>query len=288
MRRPDRDRAVRWFDGVWKMSDGLPAIALSPDVLAGVGMFETFGVRDGAALDVEAHLDRLERSAAGFEIGLCARRDLRDAVVSTAIEDRAAHGWVKLVVYRNGPTVVFGGAIDRSAHGAPCTAIVLPWVRHAAGPVVGIKSTSWAVESRGLAEAARRGVDEGIWRNQRGHLTEACTANLFLVRGRRLFTAAPRDGLLPGITRGHALTSARSLGMTVHEGKLRRRRLEDAEEAFLTSSVRGVRPLVEVDGRPVGSGRPGPATARIASAVERLRVPDRTLGEALDGAGASS
>ena len=288
MRRPDPDRAIRWFEGAWRTSDRSPSVVLSPEMQAGIGVFETFGVRSGAALDVEAHLDRLERSAALLDVGLCVRGELRDEVRTIASGDRTPRGWTKLVVYRNGPTMVFGGSIDASAHGAACKAIVLPWVRHSADPLAGIKTVSWAGAARGLAEAQRRGADEGLWRNQRGHLTEACSANLFVVCGRRLFTAAVRDGVLDGITRAHVLASARSHGLTIHEGKLRMHRLQDADEAFLTSSVRGVRPLVEIDGRAIGSARPGPITVRTAVDVEARQFGERSRGEALDGAGASS
>lgn len=288
MRRPDPDRAVRWFDGSWRTSDALPAVVLSPDVHAGVGVFETFGVRAGEALDVDAHLDRLERSARGLQFAVRPRDELRSAVREIAAGDRTPRGWVKLVAYRDGPIIAFGGAIDPASHGAACTAIVLPWSRHSNDPLVGIKAASWAWAARGLAEARRRGADEGLWRNQRGHLTEGCCANLFLVRGRKLFTAAARDGILAGITRAHVLACARLRSLTVHEGKIRNGRLRDADEAFLTSSVRGVRPLIAIDGRTVGSGRPGPLTVRLAADVEARRSVERTCGETLDGMSANS
>ena len=91
------------------------------------------------------------------------------------------------------------------------------------------------------------------------------------VQQRKLFTPGPREGILPGIVRGLVLEAARDSGLRVHEGKVRLRRLEQADEAFLTSSVRGVRPLIEYQRRPVGNGAPGPVTRDLAARVARHR-----------------
>jgi branched-subunit amino acid aminotransferase/4-amino-4-deoxychorismate lyase len=90
---------------------------------------------------------------------------------------------------------------------------------------------------------------------------------VFVVRRRKLYTADARDGILPGIVREKVLRVARRLGCIVHEGKLRLKRLRQADEAFLTSSLRGVRPLVEIDGRPIARGDPGPLTLRISTEI---------------------
>ena len=76
---------------------------------------------------------------------------------------------------------------------------------------------------------------------------------------------------MPGVLRGLVLVAARQMGRSVHEGRLRLARLERANEAFLTSSVRGVRPLVRFQGRPVGNGRPGALTLQLSAAVARIR-----------------
>jgi branched-subunit amino acid aminotransferase/4-amino-4-deoxychorismate lyase len=93
-----------------------------------------------------------------------------------------------------------------------------------------------------------------------------------VVRHGRLYTPSPADGILAGVVREVVLDVARSSGLVIHEGRLRLRRLERADEAFLSSSVRGVRPLVAVGGSPVGKGRPGPWTRRISEEVGRRRL----------------
>jgi branched-chain amino acid aminotransferase len=95
------------------------------------------------------------------------------------------------------------------------------------------------------------------------------------VQRRKLFTPGPRDGILCGIVRGMVLRAAAEEGLPVHEGKVRLRRLEQADEAFLTSSVRGLRPLILYEDGPVGTGRPGPVTRALAERVARMRRPGR-------------
>src|SRR4029079_9509531 len=97
------------------------------------------------------------------------------------------------------------------------------------------------------------------------------TANVFVVGRGKIFTPSERDGILPGITRDLTIRAARALGLHIHEGKVRLERLERAQEAFLTSSVRGIRPVVRFGGKPVGRGAPRPVTAALAPEVEQDR-----------------
>jgi len=271
VRRPD-PRVPTWIDGAWESSGSSSRIATETWAHNGTGIFDTIAVRDRLALDVDAHLDRFEGAAKRFGIAMPDREVWRIAVerIADAIAD--ARGWVKVISFRDGPRAAFGGSVAVADVGRPCTAAVLPWRRHSADPLVGVKTTSWAAASLGLDEARRRGADEGIWTNQRGHVTEACAANLFVVRGRKLFTASPRDGIVAGIVRAHVLASARERGFAVHEGKVRLRRLLEADEIFLTSSVREVRAVVAVDGRRVGTGKVGAVTGRFAADVASRRV----------------
>lgn len=270
MRRPDPDIPV-WRDGDWIDGREHPA-AVAPWAQWGLGAFETVGVRDGRPLDAAAHVGRLAETCCVWSIGCPEPGVLVRVVGELAGRIPGPAGWVKVVVHREGPCAAFAGRATSPGIEEARTAIVLPWRRHADDPTVPVKLTSRAWAAAGLEAARAAGADEGLWRNHRGHVTEACTANLFLVQGRKVFTATPRDGAFPGIVRGHALAAARALGLAVHEGKVRRTRLRDADEAFLTSAVAGVRPLVRIDGREIGAGGAGRWTVRIAEGVERRRL----------------
>ena len=109
-----------------------------------------------------------------------------------------------------------------------------------------------------------------------GYLAEGATSNLFWFTGERLYTPHPATGILPGITRATVLELARRDGLEVREVKTRPSALYRAREAFLTNSTGGVVPLCRVDGRKLGSGRPGARTRALARAFARTVEDDAT------------
>jgi branched-subunit amino acid aminotransferase/4-amino-4-deoxychorismate lyase len=131
-----------------------------------------------------------------------------------------------------------------------------------------VKSGNYLNSVLALAEARRKGAYEALMCDAVGRIAEGSSSNLFLVRQGRLATPALSVGLLEGITRRHVIALARGLGLAVDELGLWPADLQGADEAFLTSSVRGVMPVVRVDGRPIGAGAPGPVTRRIMAAYD--------------------
>jgi len=270
VRLPDA-RAPLWWNGSWTRVDEVRLDPIDPGLLAGLGVFETLGVDDGEGLELDEHLARLQRGAETLAIALGDVTAIREAAIREAERHAGpGRGWVKIVATRGGHRLVFGGSLGREAD-RPCRAVLLRWRRNPADPLVRLKTLNYAPSVLGLEEAASRGAEEGLWLNTRGHLAEGCTSNLFVVRRRRLFTPGEREGILPGITRAAVLAAARRLRIDVHEGKVRLPRLIEADEAFLTSSVGGVRPLVALDGRPVGDGEPGPVTLELIEETRRAR-----------------
>lgn len=260
-----------FFDGAWIAPSEAALPLTDAGAQSGIGVFETLAVRRGAPVDLEEHVARFDRSAEGMGFRVPRRDELAHAAAEAARSLPSGFGWLKFLATAGGHLLVFSGSMDPAEEGRAVSAVILPWRRHSRDPIAGIKTTSYAPFVRGTEWARARGADEGIWRNERGHLTEGCSTNLFVLSGRRVFTASPRDGILEGVTRGKVLEAARRSGFLVHEGKLRIERLRRADEAFVTSSARGVRPLLAVDGRAVGDGRPGPGTATIAGETSRLR-----------------
>jgi branched-subunit amino acid aminotransferase/4-amino-4-deoxychorismate lyase len=128
----------------------------------------------------------------------------------------------------------------------------------------GAKTTSYGVAFAARREAEAAGADDALLVGQ-GLVLETATANVWWRRGDRLFTPATRPGVLPGVTRGLVLALE-----AAEEGAFPLEDLRGAEEAFTTSSIREVMPVVAIDGKPVGDGRPGPAAARLQAAL-RLR-----------------
>jgi len=242
-----------------------------PTVLAGLGLFETLAVHNGRPLELELHLARLRGGANRLRMACPGTGSLREMLLGATGELAFEGGWLKLILTARGRFICFGGPLERAHENPEASAVLLPWRRNHRDPLTGLKTLNYAPNLLGMAAARERGADEGIWLNTRGHLAEGCSTNLFVVHGRKLYTPGEGEGILPGIVRALVLRASRKLGIPTHEGKLRLRRMQQAREAFLTSSLQGVRPLVRFQGRPVGPGRPGPITLRIDSELRRMR-----------------
>ncbi len=131
-----------------------------------------------------------------------------------------------------------------------------------------IKSNNLLNNALAMQQAIRAGADEALMCNQAGELVECSQSNFFLVRQGGLVTPPLSAGLLPGITRTFVMELAQELGIRVEEPRLTPDDLRTAEEAFITGTTREVTPVVRVDAMTIGSGRPGPVSARL---LARLR-----------------
>ena len=133
----------------------------------------------------------------------------------------------------------------------------------------GVKSTSYAVNMAAEAEARRRGADDAVFLAAGRIVLEGPVTNVWWRRGRELFTPALDLGILAGVTRSTLLEQAADLGYEVREGAYPVDQLAAAEEAFTSSSVREVMPVIELDGAPIGAGAPGPAAGELQAALRR-------------------
>ena len=132
-----------------------------------------------------------------------------------------------------------------------------------------IKSNNLLNSALAAQQAIRRGAFEGIMRNYRGDLSECSTANVFIVKGGAALTPPLTSGLLPGITREFLFDVGKEIGVDVREVVLRDDDLFSADEAFLTSTTREAVPIVKVDERAIGDGRPGPITQALLAGFRR-------------------
>ena len=137
-----------------------------------------------------------------------------------------------------------------------------------------IKSNNLLNNALAMQQAIGRGAFEAVMRNSSGAIAECSQSNLFVVSGGVVTTPPLEAGLLPGITRAFVLELSASLGVTAVEATIDDAALFGADEAFLTSTTREIVPIARVDGRPIGSGTPGPVTTRL---LEAFRA---TVGQA--------
>jgi branched-chain amino acid aminotransferase/4-amino-4-deoxychorismate lyase len=243
----------------------------------GDGLFETVLARAGALVLFDEHFTRLCEAAA--VLGLAApekplvRRQARAALEQAELERRRA-------AVRITWTAGSGGrGLDRPAEPAPrlmvtahealrpdtparlATASVR---RNPSSPTASLKTLSYLDPVIARREAAAAGGDEALMLDLGGAMACAAAANLFWIERGRLFTAPAEGAILPGIMRAQVLAAARRLKTETVIEAAPPERLADADGAFLTNSLIGVRPVASLDGQPL---RQSPLTAALAAAV---------------------
>jgi branched-subunit amino acid aminotransferase/4-amino-4-deoxychorismate lyase len=243
-------------------------------VLRGRAVFETIRVYDGHPFRLDAHLDRLAVSAA--RIGLPPVD--ADGLALAAEEALAAAGRPDAVLRllwtpgREGEGKPTGLALvstlpegydEQRRHGIRLA--VVPWAPGAL--IAGTKSTSYAENMAAQDEAARRGAHDALFVAPDGVVLEAPTSNVWWREERRLLTPSLQLPILAGVTRATLLELVSDLGYGVEEGLFPLERLLAADEAFLTSSIREVMPVVAVDDAQIDDGRPGPAAESLQRAL---------------------
>jgi branched-subunit amino acid aminotransferase/4-amino-4-deoxychorismate lyase len=148
--------------------------------------------------------------------------------------------------------------------------VTLPMRRNESSPLSRIKSLNYLDNILGRMLALEKGLDEGIFLNIQGFLTEGTASNLFLVRGQSLTTPPIEDGVLPGITRKIVLEQASSLGLKTEARSIKPEEILSSNEAFLTNSLMGIVPWVQSDGKEIQNGRPGTITRKIRALYQNL------------------
>ena len=268
---------VVWVNGDLVDEHGGSISALDHGFTVGDGVFETLKVVGGRPFAMTRHLDRLARSAVGLGLTPPDREQVAAACAHVVgrLGDEEVHRL--RITYTAGrgplgsdrtdatPTLAIA-ASPAPAWSAGAAVASAPWPRNERGPLVGLKTTSYADNVVALAWARERGAGEAVFVNTAGRLCEGTGSNVFVVLDGELLTPSLASGCLAGITRDLVLewTEAR-------EADLPGDALAKASEAFLTSSTRDVQPIVEVDGRPMAAG---PVTKAAAATFARRSTAD--------------
>jgi 4-amino-4-deoxychorismate lyase len=245
--------------------------------LRGRAVFETLRVYGGRPFRLEAHLERLRRSAA-----LLGLPEPDGAALATAGADAVSDGGEPDAVLRflwtpgregTGPPtgLALVSTLPPGLEGLRARGLHLAVLAWAPGHrLAATKSTSYAENLAAQDEAHRRGCDDALLVSGDGTVLEAPTANVWWREGGRLLTPSLGQPILAGVTRGALWELAPELGFVPEEGIFRLERVAAADELFLSSSVREVMPVVALDGSPVGGGRPGDAARALQRALRAL------------------
>jgi branched-subunit amino acid aminotransferase/4-amino-4-deoxychorismate lyase len=230
-------------------------------LLRGSAAFETLRVYDGRPFLLDRHLARLAHSATALGLPSVA-----DAAELVALVAGAAPPDAVLRLFRTTDVLVATAAAlptdleEQRARGLALRS----FEREPPALLSGVKSTSYAAAFAARQEAMGLGADDALFVSG-GQVLECATANIWWASGGRLQTPAAGPGILPGVTRGAILDlEDADTDAAAFEALLA------ADEAFTTSSIREVMPVVSVDARQIGNGRPGPVAARLQAAL-RLR-----------------
>jgi len=233
-------------------------------LLRGRAAFETVRVYGGRPFKLDEHIARLAASAARIGLPPVGEADFR-ALAGAAVEHGGRPDAVLRLYWtpgREGEARPAALALvselppdleERRGRGIKLASLLglraeAPWL------LGGVKSTSYAVNMAAEAEARRREADDAVFVREDGVVLEGPVTNVWWRRGRTLFTPALELGILAGVTRAMLVEEARGLGYEVEEGAFLLAELAGADEAFTSSSIREVMPVVELDGRPVGRG----------------------------------
>lgn len=271
-RRDGAVGAVIYLNGRWVRYADARVSVFDRGFMYGDGIFETFRAYRGVPYAVDEHVERLHESAHILALPL-ARIDWHAQCAQLLRRNRLLRddAWIRIMVTRgesppgllpstngNGTTVLMAGRIR--VRRVLSSATLLPFAQESF--LAEHKSLNYLLGVVGRAYAARHGTDEGIYVGTNGALREGTTSSLFIVRDGSLYTV-PTIGILPGVTRRIVLDLAYRAGIRTVERPLHAQDLFEGDEAFLTSSLQEVVPLVHVDNRPIGNGRPGVVTRKL-------------------------
>jgi len=259
--------------------------------LYGEGIYEVLRTYDGVPFLFDRHMRRLRASASMIHLDVPLSDDelTRRASETMAAADLGKDGreaYLRILITRGVGEITYDPAacpepgiviIAKPHVDAPASAYadgvmvsLVGILRNHPGSVNPIiKSNNLLNNALGSQEAFRRGAFEGVMRNYRGEIAECTTANIFIVKDGAASTPPLDAGLLAGITREFLFEVAREVGVPMRQQVMHDADLFGADEAFLTSTTREVVPIVKVDDRVIGDGRPGPVTQKL---LEAFRV----------------
>ncbi|MBI4511430.1 MAG: aminotransferase class IV [Deltaproteobacteria bacterium] len=255
--------------------------------LYGDSVYEVTRTVGGKPVDLEPHLSRLERSAEAIMLPIMPRPVIMNALAETLSAAGNPDSYIRVIVTRGAGEL----GLDPDLADKPRLIIVVKPLKLPPGDlyrdgasiaIVGVrrnlrravdpavKSGNYLNNIMAFAEAKRAGAYESIMCNAEGLVVEGSTSNIFAVKDRVIRTPALEDGLLDGITRRRVLQIACDAGYALEQVHMRPDDLRLADELFLTSSVRGVMPVVRVDGMPVKDARPGTVTRELMALYDQF------------------
>jgi branched-chain amino acid aminotransferase len=257
-------------------------------LLYGDGIFEGIRAYNGRVFKLKEHIDRLFYSAKAILLTIpLSHAEITRAVLDTCRQNGIRDGYIRLLVTRG----VGGLGLNPNRCKKPSVIVIadkiqlypaemyergldiitVPTVRNlhsALNPA--IKSLNYLNNILAKIEANNGGCEEAIMLNSEGYVSECTGDNIFIIKDGQMFTPPLSAGALYGITRGVVMELARLSGIPVSEPNLTRYDMFNADECFLTGTGAELIPVVKIDGRVVGTGKPGQVTKDLVTKYKAL------------------
>jgi len=287
MAKKTRKAPKIWLNGKLVARKDAKISVYDHGLLYGDGVFEGIRSYGGKVFRLKEHVRRLFDSARGIRLRIpMARRRLADAIVGTLKANGLKDAYIRVVVTRGEGTLgldpnrcprpsvfIIADRIELFPRGTYekgleiITAATMRNHPNAVNPR--LKSLNYLNNILAKIEAIDAGVLEAVMLNHLGYVAECTGDNIFIVRDGRLLTPPLAAGILEGITRDEIIGIARDSGTKVREENLTRRDLYTADECFVTGTAAEVVPVVRIDKRTIGEGKPGLVTKRLAEEFHR-------------------
>lgn len=283
-----------YVDGQFYPKDQAKVSVFDHGLLYGDGIFEGTRAYNGRVFEFDAHIDRLYDSAKAIALEIPMTKDeMKEAHLETLRRNQLTDAYIRTVVTRGvgdlgldprkcvRPTVII--IADRISlypaeyYEQGLKIITVPTRRNlpeTVNPM--IKSLNYLNNIMAKIEANLGGAAEAIMLNQEGYVAECTGDNIFLIKGKMLATPPASFSALKGITRGRVMKLAAEMGLEVVETALTRYDVYVADECFLTGTAAEVIPVVEVDGRKIGDGKPGVYSKQLKEAYHKYAMENGT------------
>ncbi len=277
-----------YIDGKYLDERNAKVSVFDHGLLYGDGIFEGIRAYNGRVFKLKEHIDRLFSSAKAIllEIPL-SHAELMKATVATIRANKLRDCYVRLIITRGIGTlglnprsckkpsvIIIAGKIQvypAELYARGMDIVTVPTTRNlhsALNPA--IKSLNYLNNILAKIEANNAGVEEAVMLNSEGFVAECTADNLFIIKDGKLFTPPLSAGALYGITRQTVMELAEQNGVAVTEPNLTRYDLFNADECFLTGTGAEIMPVIKIDGRVIGTGKPGPLTQKLVAEYHAL------------------
>jgi branched-chain amino acid aminotransferase len=254
--------------------------------LYGDGVFEGIRAYEGCVFKLNEHINRLYESAKSIELIIpLSKAEFKNAIIETLNRNTLKDAYIRVVVSRGigtlglNPTlcpkasiIIIADYLAPLFEGKNATAIIAFTRRNsvtAINPM--IKSLNYLNNILARIEANKAGVNEALMLNQNGTVCEGTGDNIFIVKAGVIITPPPSAAILLGITRQVVIDLAEKEGIKVIERSITVHELYNADESFFTGTAAEIAPLVNVDGKLIGTGKPGPVTTMLIDNFKKIR-----------------